>query len=164
LVAVRVGEPSRFLAVASPDYIAAHGRPQRPADLARHNCILLRTKAGGRYPWEFMDGQRRIEAQVTGSLVTDNGNLILSAAADGAGIAYVIETYARPLLESGDLEPLLEEHAAPFPGFFLYYPSRRHMPLPLKLFAEFLTSCPEAPGRRPLSREKAADRAFQPIA
>jgi DNA-binding transcriptional LysR family regulator len=149
MLAVRVGEPSRFLAVASPDYIAVHGRPEHPLDLARHNCIQFRTKGGGLYPWLFLDGGRRIDAQASGSLVTDNGNLVLSAAADGAGIAYVIETYARPRLEAGDLQPLLEDYAAPFPGFFLYYPSRRHMPLPLKLFAEFLTSGPEAARRRP---------------
>ena len=149
MVAVRVGEPSRFLAVASPDYIAAHGRPERPGDLIRHNCILFRTKGGGLYPWIFLENGRRIEAPVSGSLVTDNGNLILSAAADGAGIAYVIETYAMARLARGDLEPLLGSYAAPFPGFFLYYPSRRHMPLPLKLFAEFLTSGPETARRKP---------------
>ncbi|MDB5461338.1 MAG: transcriptional regulator [Caulobacteraceae bacterium] len=148
MVAIRVGEPSRFLAVASPAYIAANGRPERPADLARHNCILFRTRSGRLYPWAFLDGARTVEAQVSGSLVTDNGNFLLSAAVDGAGIGYVIETYARPHLEAGDLAPLLEDHAVPFQGFFLYYPSRRHMPLPLKLFAEFLTSTAEAPGRR----------------
>jgi DNA-binding transcriptional LysR family regulator len=149
MVAVRVGEPSRFLVVASPRYIAAHGRPERPDDLARHNCILFRTKGGGLYPWLFMEGGRRIEAPVSGSLVTDNGNLVLSAAADGAGIAYVIETYAMTRLTAGDLEPLLEDYAAPFPGFFLYYPSRRHMPSPLKLFVEFMTSVSETARRKP---------------
>jgi DNA-binding transcriptional LysR family regulator len=151
MVALRVGEPSRFLAVASPDYIAAHGRPERPGDLVRHNCILFRTRGGGLYPWMFMEGGRRIEAPVSGSLVTDNGNLVLSAATDGAGIAYVIETYAMARLAAGDLEPLLEDYAASFPGFFLYYPSRRHMPLPLKLFAEFLTSASAAARRKPVT-------------
>jgi DNA-binding transcriptional LysR family regulator len=161
MVAVRVGEPSRFLAVASPDYIAAHGRPEHPGDLGGHNCIQFRTKAGGLYPWVFMDGGRRIETQVSGSLVTDNGNLVLSAAADGAGIGYVIETYARGRLDAGDLEPLLERYAAPFPGFFLYYPSRRHIPQPLKLFAEFLTSSGEASRRRPDPSLNTAEAALQ---
>jgi DNA-binding transcriptional LysR family regulator len=137
MVAVRVSEPSRFLAVAAPAYLAAHGRPQRPAELASHNCIQFRAKEG-LYPWTFVEGGRRLEAKVSGSLVTDDGHLLLRAAAEGVGVAYVVETFAAPSLASGALEPLLEDYAAPFPGFFLYYPSRRHVPAPLKLFAQFL--------------------------
>ena len=137
MVAVRVSEPSRFLAVASPAYIAANGAPQRLADLARHNCIQLRTK-GGLYPWTFMENGRRTEAKVSGTLVSDDGHLVLRAAADGVGVAYVVESHAEAHLKAGTLRPVLEAYAAPFPGFFLYYPSRRLMPAALKLFAEFL--------------------------
>jgi DNA-binding transcriptional LysR family regulator len=137
MVAVRVSEPSRFLAVASPAYVAANGAPARPADLARHNCIQLRTKSG-LYPWVFMENGRRAEAKVSGSLVSDDGHLVLRAAADGVGVAYVVESLAEAHLKAGTLQPLLEDYAAPFPGFFLYYPSRRLMPAALKLFAEFL--------------------------
>jgi len=139
MVAVRVSEPSRFLAVASPAYLAAHGTPQRPADLARHNCIQFRAK-NGLYPWTFVEDSRRIEVKVSGSLVTDDGHLLLRAAAEGVGVAYVVETHAASLLAAGALSPLLEDHAAPFPGFFLYYPSRRHVPAPLKLFAQFMNA------------------------
>lgn len=139
MVAVRVSETSRFLAVASPAYLAAHGTPERPADLAGHNCIQLRTK-GGLYPWTFVEDGRRVEAKVSGSLVTDDGHLLLRAAGEGVGVAYVVETHAASCLASGALEPLLQDYAAPFPGFFLYYPSRRHVPAPLKLFAQFLNA------------------------
>ncbi len=139
MVAMRVGDQSRVLAVASPSYLAAHGRPQRPWDLMSHNCIQYRARSGAPYRWAFMDHGDKVEPPVTGSLVTDNIELVLRAAVDGVGIAYVVETFAQPLLDAGRLEPLLEDFAAPFPGWFLYYPSRRHMPLPLKLFAEFLT-------------------------
>jgi DNA-binding transcriptional LysR family regulator len=139
MVAVRVSETSRFLAVASPAYLAAHGTPERPADLAGHNCIQLRTK-GGLYPWAFIEDGRRMEAKVSGSLVTDDGHLLLRAAAEGVGVAYVVETHAASCLASGALKPLLEDYAAPFPGFFLYYPSRRHVPAPLKLFAQFMNA------------------------
>jgi DNA-binding transcriptional LysR family regulator len=105
-----------------------------------HNCIQYRARAGAAYRWTFVEGGRKVDATVSGSLVTDNIELVLRAAADGVGIAYVIETFAKPLLASGQLEPLLEDFAPPFPGWFLYYPSRRHMPLPLKLFAQFLTA------------------------
>ena len=155
MVAVRVGEPSRFLAVAAPAYLAAHGGPERPGDLARHNCIRFRVRSGGLYPWLFEEEGRKHEPAVTGSLVTDNGALMLSAAAQGAGIAYVIETYARPYLETGALVPLLQAHAVPFPGFFLYYPSRRHVPAPLRVFADVLT----AAGRTPANDQpRRADR------
>jgi DNA-binding transcriptional LysR family regulator len=137
MVAVRVSEPSRLLAVASPAYIAAHGAPERPSDLARHNCIQLRTK-GGLYPWTFVEDGRKVEPRVSGSLVSDDGHLVLRAAADGVGLAYVVESHAEAHLKAGTLKALLEDYAAPFPGFFLYYPSRRLMPAALKLFAEFL--------------------------
>ena len=137
MVAVRVSEPSRFLAVASPAYLAARGLPERPADLAGHNCIQLRTK-GGLYPWTFIEDGRRTEAKVSGSLVTDDSHLALRAAAEGVGVAYVVESHAAAALASGALEPLMLDHAVPFPGFFLYYPSRRHVPAPLKLFTQFL--------------------------
>ena len=145
MVAVRVGEPSRFLAVAAPAYLAAHGCPARPAELAKHNCIRLRVRSGGLYPWLFEEEGRKQEQAVAGSLVTDNGALMLSAATDGAGIAYVVETYARPYLETGALVPLLPAHAVPFPGFFLYYPSRRHVPAPLRVFADVLTGASRMP-------------------
>ncbi len=139
MVAMRVGEPSRFLVVAAPDYLSVFGRPLHPRDLARHNCIQLRS-AGALHPWIFVEDGRRFAADVSGSLVTDNGQLVLSAAIDGAGVAYVIENQAQTALSTGALQPLLEAYAAPFPGWFLYYPSRRHMPAPLKVFAQFLTA------------------------
>ncbi|MGZ3280349.1 MAG: LysR substrate-binding domain-containing protein [Caulobacteraceae bacterium] len=139
MVAVRVSEPSRFLAVAAPSYLAERGAPERPGDLARHNCIQFRAKSG-LYPWTFVEDGRRVEAKVSGSLVTGDGHFMLRAAADGVGVAYVVETHAAAYLASGALEPLLQDYAAPFPGFFLYYPSRRHVPAPLKLFAQFMSA------------------------
>lgn len=158
MVAVRVSEPSRFLAVASPAYIGAHGAPERPADLARHNCIQLRTKAG-LYPWTFVENGRRIEPRVSGSLVSDDGHTVLRAAVDGAGVAYVVESHAESHLRQGALLPLLEPYAAPFPGFFLYYSSRRLMPAPLRLFAEFLG----VQGGRRASAERLSVRTEQPM-
>jgi DNA-binding transcriptional LysR family regulator len=139
MVAVRVSEPGRFLAVAAPSYIAEHGAPERPGDLARHNCIQFRAK-NGLYPWTFVEDGRRQETKVSGSLVTDDGHFMLRAAMDGVGVAYVVETHAAGPLASGLLQPLLEPYAAPFPGFFLYYPSRRHVPAPLKLFSQFMSA------------------------
>jgi DNA-binding transcriptional LysR family regulator len=158
MVAVRVSEPSRFLAVASPAYVVAHGEPRRPSDLAAHNCIQLRTK-NGLYPWTFMDNGHKAEIRVSGSLVSDDGNMVLRAAADGAGVAYVVESHAEAHLQAGTLQPLLEDYAAPFPGFFLYYPSRRLMPAALKLFAEFLGS----PGVGRAGAERLFSLAKQPM-
>ena len=149
MVALRVSEPSRLLAVASPAYIAAHGAPERPADLIRHNCIQLRIR-DELYPWTFVESGRPVEPRVSGSLVTDDGHLLLRAAADGVGVAYVLESHAEAHLRAGALQPLLQDYAAPFPGFFLYYPSRRLAPMPLKLFAEFLG--PQGGRRLPAER------------
>jgi DNA-binding transcriptional LysR family regulator len=151
MVAVRVSEPSRFLAVASPAYLAARDAPRRPADLASHNCIRLRTKAGV-YPWSFVEDGRRTEVKPSGSLVTDDGNLVLRAAMEGVGVAYVVESHAAAELASGALQPLLRDYAAPFPGFFLYYPSRRHVPAPLKLFAQFMHGQLAAGAGPPMAR------------
>jgi DNA-binding transcriptional LysR family regulator len=151
MLAIRVGEQSRVLAVASPAYLAAHGRPLHPADLAAHNCIQHRGRSGGLYPWIFQQDGRSAPVAVSGSLVTDNIELMMRAAADGVGICNVIESYAEPWLKSGALTPLMEDYAVPFAGWFLYYPSRRHMPLPLKLFADFLTGEDAARRRAPVS-------------
>jgi len=105
----------------------------------RHNCIQFRAKSG-LYPWTFVENGRRAEAKVSGSLVTDDGHFMLRAAAEGVGVAYVVETHAAAYLSTGALEPLLQDYAAPFPGFFLYYPSRRHVPAPLRLFAQFMSA------------------------
>jgi DNA-binding transcriptional LysR family regulator len=138
MISLRIGPESRRIAVASPDYLRRRGRPATPAALAGHTCLEFRFANGAPYRWEFEDAGRKIEVPVAGAVVTDNMDLVLRAAVDGVGIGYTVETHARPFLADGLLEIVLEDYAAPFPGWFLYYPSRRHVPGPLKVLSAFL--------------------------
>ncbi|QIG79823.1 LysR family transcriptional regulator [Stakelama tenebrarum] len=130
MIAVRIGPDMRMAAVAAPDYLAAHGTPESPHDLAAHNCINLRFPTyGGLYVWEFEKDGRELNVHVQGQLIVNEVALAIQAAADGAGIAFLPDDYAREAIASGRLVRLLEDWTPPFPGYHLYYPSRRqHAP------------------------------------
>jgi len=130
MVAVRIGPDMRMAAVAAPAYLAARERPRSPRDLAAHACINLRFPThGGLYAWEFEKGGRPLAVRVEGPLIVNEISLALKAALDGLAIAYLPEEYVLPDIESGRLTRLLEAWCPPFPGYHLYYPSRRqHSP------------------------------------
>lgn len=130
MVAVRIGPDMRMAAVAAPAYLAARERPRSPRDLAAHACINLRFPThGGLYAWEFEKGGRPLTVRVEGPLIVNEISLALKAALDGFAIAYLPEEYVLPDIESGRLTRLLEAWCPPFPGYHLYYPSRRqHSP------------------------------------
>jgi DNA-binding transcriptional LysR family regulator len=138
MIAVRLGEPTRKVAVASPDYLERFGRPRTPEALLQHNCVQFRLTTGAIYRWEFEVKGRKVDIPVTGALVTDNMDLVLRAAVDGVGIGYTLESHAARFLQTGQLVLVLEPFVTEFPGWFLYHPSRRQMPAPLKVFADFL--------------------------
>jgi DNA-binding transcriptional LysR family regulator len=128
MVAVRVSVDQRPAIVASPGYFAANGRPDTPHDLLHHQCINFRHRGESIYRWEFDKGDQSVTVSVNGPLVLDDLDLMIQAAIDGAGIAFMAEDRAAPHLASGMLERVLEDWSQPFPGFFLYYPSRRQQP------------------------------------
>ncbi len=136
MIAVRFGGDVRFLAVASPDYLARHKAPKVPEDLKSQNCIRNRLPSGKLYRWEFEKRGREVIVDVPGTLTLDHIGLMVEAAADGLGIAYVPERAAKPYLDEGHLVPVLEDWCPSIPGLFLYYPGRRHLPAPLKAFIE----------------------------
>lgn len=126
MIAVPIGPPARMLAVATPDYFAAHGRPRTPADLAAHRCINLRLPTyGGLYAWEFEAKGRDLRVRVEGQLTFSSILPVLDATLDGFGIAYLPTSQIQPHLDSGTLEAVLTEWSPEFPGYHLYYPSRR---------------------------------------
>ena len=139
MIAVRIGAASRIVAVASPDYLARNGRPLTPADLRDHNCIMFRYPTGATYRWVFEDGGRRIDTALSGSLLTDNMDLILKSAVDGIGIGYTVESHAAAYLDSGELAVVLDAFSPAFPGWFIYHTSRRQLPVRLKALIDFLT-------------------------
>jgi len=138
MVAVRVTPDLRPAIVGSPEYFAAHPRPKKPADLRAHRCINFRHGTAGVYHWEFDKGRRSVVVAVTGSLIVDDVELMLRAAVDGVGLAYVSEDRVAEHLARGTLVRVLDDWCPPFPGFFLYYPSRRHQPAALAALIETL--------------------------
>jgi DNA-binding transcriptional LysR family regulator len=130
MVAVRIGPDMRMAAVASPAYFASHQPPRTPHDLAGHNCINLRFPTlGGLYAWEFEKDGRAVNVRVEGQLIVNDPALARRGAMDGLGIAYLPQDYLQADVEAGRLVHALSDWSPPFPGYHLYYPSRRqHSP------------------------------------
>lgn len=126
MIAVPIGPEMRMSAAASPAYLARHAAPLVPHDLARHNCINLRFPTyGGLYAWEFEKEGRVLNVRVDGQMIVNDTSLALQAAMDGLGIAYIMQDQVAPLIDAGRLVRVLEDWCPPFPGYHLYYPSRR---------------------------------------
>jgi DNA-binding transcriptional LysR family regulator len=130
MIAVRIGPDMRMAVVAAPSYFADRQRPETPHDLMHHNCINLRLPTyGGLYPWEFEKDAREVRVRVEGQLVFNNVVLPHEAALDGFGLAYLPEQQVQPDIDAGRLVRVLADWCPPFPGYHLYYPSRRqHSP------------------------------------
>ncbi|TIS78834.1 MAG: LysR family transcriptional regulator [Mesorhizobium sp.] len=139
MIAVRIGPEIRMAAVATPAYFEKHGRPKIPQDLATHSCINLRMPTlGGVYVWEFEKGTREINVRVEGQLTANDIAVIKNAALHGLGIAFMPEDMAQPHLDAGDLIRVLTDWTPPFPGYYLYYPSRRQQSPAFALLVEAL--------------------------
>lgn len=126
MIAVPIGPKIRMAAVASPEYFAKHATPKAPSDLMHHRCIRQRQVGGGIYAWEFERRGRELDVRVEGQVTVNTSPHIVAAALDGLGIAFLPEDEFEPHLEEGRLVRVLEDWCPPFPGFHLYYPSRRH--------------------------------------
>lgn len=138
MVAVRFGEDVRFLAVASPGYLARHPAPGTPDELAHHRCIRQRLPSGRRYRWEFARHGQSIALDVPGSLTLNSSPLMVDAALNGLGIAYVPEMHARAALDDGSLVTVLEPWCPPIPGLCLWFPANRHMPASLRALIDLI--------------------------
>ena len=138
MIAVRVGEAVRGVIVAAPDYLARHPRPMTPRDLKTHSCIRFRFPSGVIAPWQFEKKGKQVEVAVEGRLTVNDPELAIRAALDGVGVLYTALGYAAPEIKAGRLVPLLEDWRPRSAAIFLYYPSRRQIPLPLQAFIEFL--------------------------
>ena len=139
MIGVRVGGQQRMAVVAAPSYFQRRGKPRRPQELHAHECIRFRYLSSGTiYKWEFEDKGREFEVEVPGRLITNDADLMLRAARDGMGVAYLIEDYVISDLRQGRLVRVLQKFCTPFPGFYLYYPSRAQLPRKLQVFVAFL--------------------------
>jgi len=126
MVAVRIGPDLRMAVVGAPSYFAKRLRPKTPQDLTAHDCVNLRLPTlGGLYAWEFEKGRRELKVRVEGQLVCNNIALRLHAALAGFGLAYLPEDQVTGPLADGRLIRVLADWCPPFPGYHLYYASRR---------------------------------------
>jgi len=136
MVAVALGKEMRQLAVATPDYVAAHGVPEHPRALLEHRCIRWRWPGNSApYHWEFWE-EGWFQVAVDGPLILDDKQACLEAALQGAGIAFAIEPKVREHIAAGRLVPMLERWSAPFPGHYLCYPQQRHMAPAVRAFID----------------------------
>lgn len=127
MIAVRVSPDLRAAIVASPGYFKAHPKPRRPQDLLQHRCIGCR-HGTALYRWEFEKGGKEVSVGVPGPVVLDDVDLMVHAALDGVGVAFTFESQVAPLIAKRRLVRVLEDWCPPWPGYFIYYPSRRHQP------------------------------------
>lgn len=126
MIAVRIGPDMRMAVVGTPAYFAKHPLPKRPQELTEHDCINLRLPTrGGLYAWEFEKGRRKLNVRVDGQLVCNRPAQMLDAAMAGMGLAYLLGDAVRRHLAAGRLKRVLADWCPPFPGYHLYYPSRR---------------------------------------
>ena len=149
MIALRVGPDLSMAVVASPAYLASAGLIEHPRDLTRQRCLNYRMIAAGTlYAWEFERGGQGLDVSVTGPLTFSDPDLMLEAALDGFGIAYLLDNEVAPYVEDGRLVRLLDAWTPSFPGFHLYYPSRTQMRPVLSAFIEALRHHRRGAGRQ----------------
>lgn len=126
MIAMPISPALRMAAVASPAYFSEMGRPETPKELVSHRCINMRmTTSGGIYVWEFEKAHKAQNVRVDGQLIFNTSAHMVDAALAGHGIAFLPEEEFGSTIEEGKLVRVLEEWCPPFPGYFLYYPSRK---------------------------------------
>ena len=137
MIAVRLGPDLKQIAVASPGYLAQHGRPAHPRELVNHRCIRWRwTGHATPYAWEFFEKGSWFSVTVDGPLIVSDKEMALRATLQGIGIGFPVEQTVTEHIAAGRLVPLLEEWSAPFPGMFLCYPQQRQMAPALRAFID----------------------------
>jgi DNA-binding transcriptional LysR family regulator len=139
MIAVPIGPNMRMAVVGAPSYFATRSPPRKPQELTEHICINLRLPThGGLYAWELEKGNRELHVRVDGQLVFNNITLRVNAALDGLGLAFLPEDIVQPYLEEERLMRVLEDWCPPFPGYHLYYPSRRQASAAFALLVDAL--------------------------
>ncbi|MEZ2296086.1 LysR family transcriptional regulator [Variovorax sp. RCC_210] len=126
MIAVRVAPDMRIVVVGSPAYFARHPQPSTPQDLGEHDCIGLRLPTyGGLLPWEFRQGKRAVNVHVKGRLVFNQNQLVVEAALAGHGLAWLPQDLVDEHIEAGRLVTTLNRWTITYPGYHLYYATRR---------------------------------------
>lgn len=141
MIVVPIGpRQDRYVTVAAPAYLNAHGRPAEPQELLKHRAIRHRFRHGVMLPWEFERNGRIVKVSPPARLTTNSLEVQRAAVVAGLGIAATFEGFYRDLLDAGAVEEILPEWSARFPGPYLYYSGRRYLPATLRAFIDFLKS------------------------
>jgi DNA-binding transcriptional LysR family regulator len=139
MIALKIGSDMRMAVVGSPSHFKRYGLPAAPQDLATHNCIVTRLPTyGGLFPWGLEKDGKQVKVRGEGQLVFNNLALRIQSALDGLGLAYLPEDQVLPHIRKGKLVRVLEDWCPPFPGYHLYYPSRRHFSPALSALVDVL--------------------------
>lgn len=145
MIAVPVTGEMRLVVVGSPAYFESNPKPRNPQDLKDHACVGFRFSKG-LYRWEFEKGRRVLTVSPQGPASFDDPDLVIQAVLDGVGIGTSLEESVKPYLREGRLIQVLQDWCPPFPGYFLYYPSRRNQPAALRALIATLRLSDEAVG------------------
>jgi DNA-binding transcriptional LysR family regulator len=138
MIAVPVSGDLRLVVMGAPSYFARHRKPKHPRELVEHDCINWHpTPEAPPYRWEFTESRRDFSVDVRARVLTNDPALNIRLAREGAGLA-LADDRARDYVRRGELVPVLEEFSTPFPGFYLYYPERRHASPPLRALVDYL--------------------------
>lgn len=137
MIAVRVSSDMRLAVVATPAYLKQNGIPNSPRDLKQHACMAVRFRSGV-YAWEFERGRKALTVTPQGPAIFDDSDLAIQAVLMGTGIGLAMEASVNSLIETGELVRVLYEWCPSFPGYFLYYPSRRNQPAALAALIDTL--------------------------
>jgi DNA-binding transcriptional LysR family regulator len=139
MIAVRIAPDTRMAVVGAPSYFRSRSEPMKPQDLVEHNCINLRLPThGGLYAWEFEKGSRELKVRVDGQLYFNTTTQMLHAGLAGLGLTYLPEGLVQPHINKGRLKRVLADWCPPYPGYHLYYPSRRQPSAAFALLVEAL--------------------------
>lgn len=138
MIAVPLGTTQRTAIVAAPGLLERWPIPRRPEDLRGLPCVRLRFSSGRYYDWEFEKDGRAVSIAVDGPLAVNDQDLTIEAALAGTGFTFAFEQQVEADIAAGRLVRVLEDWCPPYPGVYLYYPSRRQMPAPLRAFIDFV--------------------------
>ncbi len=138
MVAVPIGGRQRTAIVAAPSFFETHPKPTTPQQLRELPCVRYRFASGRLYAWEFERGGIEVNIEVDGPFTSNGHELTIQAALDGVGLTFAFEEQVEGLIAEGKLVRVLEDWCPYYSGFYLYYPSRRRAPAPLRAFIDFI--------------------------
>jgi DNA-binding transcriptional LysR family regulator len=149
MVAVPMTGDIRMTVVGAPSYFARRPKPRHPRDLVEHDCLNWHAAAQmPPYRWEFTEGRREIAVAVPARVLSTDSTIRIRLARAGLGLTIVYEDEVRDDVARGELVPVLEEFCRPFPGYYLYYPQRRHASPALRALIDHVRGARREPARR----------------